>query len=1153
MLYLGVTGWGQIIQWNTFGNLGTETTEPSTYNDPNVSSANLTQGTITPAGNANRFGGTTWFNTGNTVTGNTLTEAVAGNDYIQFIVTPNSGFSFTPTSLYFSWQSSSLGPNTVTLRSSADSYVTDIGSTAVTTSIATYTITISGLSNITTATTFRLYGYGATSTSGTGGFDVEINVVDVQLNGITAPTGNTAPTVTTQAVSSTSTTTATGNGNISATGGVNPTARGFCWDLASNADPDITNSKVEETGDFSTGAFIGSITGLTSGTQYKVRAFATNEVNTGYGSVVTFYTLATEPTNHPTSFSAIANSSSQITITWTDATGGQLPDAYLVKATVDPSTPTTPVDGTAEVDAALVKNITQGTQNAIFTGLNSTTTYNLSIWPYTNSEASIDYKIESQPTTNAITLETASIKWDGGASTTAFTDANNWNGNVVPTSTDDVLLDNSLVAGSYSVELPSGAIKTSINRLTITPNLSNTITLILPSANTYGVSNDAGLVVGDNTLSTDDIILNEGGVLVNASGGTIGNGIQVNTPANGTLSINNGGKYIHNSIRSTGGTALAAVLSSISGTENGTYEYDVPGNVSFAIAATGRNYGNLVLNKTSGTGAYTSSGVSALTVRGNLIINSGVTYTTTMTGAMNIAGNLTNNGTALTIAATQAVNFNSTSSQLISGSNNITFVGAVSIGASSTIQIAQNIGVTVSGILTNSAGTAGLFIFSDVIGTGSLIHSTASVPATVQRYVPAATWTDWQDGWHALSSPVSAQAVSGFTESTVADYDIYSWYEEGNIWVNYKNTDVAPTWNTANTITNGLSNDAANFLVGKGYLVSYKNNVTKSFTGNLNNADVAISGLNITGGGDKSFHMLGNPYASALLWDATWTKSNIAATIQVWSEALQDYSAVDYGSYIPAMNGFMVELSADAASITIPAAKRAHNATSWYKNQTANMQRLKLTVMAADGGSGKEAIIRFDPMSTNSFDSDFDGSYLQGYGPMFYSNAGEQLLSVNTLPALTNTTEIPLTFVRNYSTDFTLRAEGTETISADIYLNDLKTGTSQNLRLNPVYSFSSSDNDSPNRFKITFGAVGIDETDNQNTLQAYVNGNRLFIMNTYGNASVQLFDLQGRLVQSSQLNGEGLQSQPLNLPAGVYIVSVQNEKSVKSVKIVISE
>jgi hypothetical protein len=107
--------------------------------------------------------------------------------------------------------------------------------------------------------------------------------------------------------------------------------------------------------------------------------------------------------------------------------------------------------------------------------------------------------------------------------------------------------------------------------------------------------------------------------------------------------------------------------------------------------------------------------------------------------------------------------------------------------------------------------------------------------------------------------------------------------------------------------------------------------------------------------------------------------------------------------------------------------------------------------------------------------------------------------------------------------------------------------------LNPVYSFSSSDNDSPNRFKITFGAVGIDETDNQNTLQAYVNGNRLFIMNTYGNASVQLFDLQGRLVQSSQLNGEGLQSQPLNLPAGVYIVSVQNEKSVKSVKIVISE
>ncbi len=180
----------QLLQWNTFGNLGTETTEPSVFNDVNITSANLTQGTITPAANGNRFGGSGWFNTGNTLAGNTLAEAVAGNDYIQFIVTPNAGFSFTPTSLVFTWDRSGTGPSSVTLRSSADGFTADLGTVTGMTSggVSTTTprtLTISTLSNITVATTFRLYGYAATATGGTGGFDNASSVVDVQLNGTT--------------------------------------------------------------------------------------------------------------------------------------------------------------------------------------------------------------------------------------------------------------------------------------------------------------------------------------------------------------------------------------------------------------------------------------------------------------------------------------------------------------------------------------------------------------------------------------------------------------------------------------------------------------------------------------------------------------------------------------------------------------------------------------------------------------------------------------------------------------------------------------------------------------------------------------------------------------------------------------------------------
>ncbi|MBK8302638.1 MAG: InlB B-repeat-containing protein [Chloracidobacterium sp.] len=177
---------GELLQWNTFGNAGTETTEPSILNDANIAATNLTQGTITAAGNANRFGGSNWWNTGNSAS-NTIAEAVAGNDYIQFVVTPNAGFSFTPTSFVFNWDKSGTGPQNVALRSSADGFASNLGTVAPTASIATAnTITISGLNNLTTATTFRLYGYGATATTGTGGFDIGTNVPNVTLFGTTA-------------------------------------------------------------------------------------------------------------------------------------------------------------------------------------------------------------------------------------------------------------------------------------------------------------------------------------------------------------------------------------------------------------------------------------------------------------------------------------------------------------------------------------------------------------------------------------------------------------------------------------------------------------------------------------------------------------------------------------------------------------------------------------------------------------------------------------------------------------------------------------------------------------------------------------------------------------------------------------------------------
>lgn len=165
-----------VLSWNTVGNTGSETTEASVSNHANIAAANLTLGAgITPSGNENRFGGTSW--------SIALADSIANGDYIQFIVAPTSGFKFTATSLDFVWDRSPTGPSSVELRSSVDGFGSGLGQVTGMASGGTTTvrtINISGLSDITTATTFRLYGFGGTNSSfGTGGFDTE--------NGSTSP------------------------------------------------------------------------------------------------------------------------------------------------------------------------------------------------------------------------------------------------------------------------------------------------------------------------------------------------------------------------------------------------------------------------------------------------------------------------------------------------------------------------------------------------------------------------------------------------------------------------------------------------------------------------------------------------------------------------------------------------------------------------------------------------------------------------------------------------------------------------------------------------------------------------------------------------------------------------------------------------------
>jgi hypothetical protein len=98
-----------------------------------------------------------------------------------------------------------------------------------------------------------------------------------------------APAVTTEAVSSIAGTTATGNGTITVLGVPNPTAHGVCWNTSGT--PTTSDNIVNNGAASATGAFTCSITGLTAGVKYYIRAYTTNSVGTSYGSPDSFTTL----------------------------------------------------------------------------------------------------------------------------------------------------------------------------------------------------------------------------------------------------------------------------------------------------------------------------------------------------------------------------------------------------------------------------------------------------------------------------------------------------------------------------------------------------------------------------------------------------------------------------------------------------------------------------------------------------------------------------------------------------------------------------------------------------------------------------------------------------------------------------------------------
>ena len=151
------------------------------------------------------------------------------------------------------------------------------------TALGSFTSTMRGL---TPNTTYYVAAY-ASSSSGTSYGDI------LTFSTLPIPIAN-LPVVTTTDVSNITATTAVSGGTVTSDGGRGITAEGACWSTSANP---VVGGTCTNDGTV-VGSFTSNMTGLTPTTTYYVRAYATNSSGTGYGSNLTFSTLAT-PTGNP--------------------------------------------------------------------------------------------------------------------------------------------------------------------------------------------------------------------------------------------------------------------------------------------------------------------------------------------------------------------------------------------------------------------------------------------------------------------------------------------------------------------------------------------------------------------------------------------------------------------------------------------------------------------------------------------------------------------------------------------------------------------------------------------------------------------------------------------------------------------------------------
>jgi hypothetical protein len=357
------------------------------------------------------------------------------------------------------------------------------------------------------------------------------------------------------------------------------------------------------------------------------------------------------------------------------------------------------------------------------------------------------------------------------------------------------------------------------------------------------------------------------------------------------------------------------------------------------------------------------------------------------------------------------------------------------------------------------------------------------------------------DGWYLIASPLANEVnPTNVTNMTANQFDLYRFNQSADDeWENYKNH---------------------GFMLqpGQGYLYANSQDVELVFTGIPYNEDGVIDLVyddQLTDGDAmKGLNLVGNPFNERAYVDRDFYVMNDGREIIAATQAERNYVEPMEGIFVYSQNPN--DLTVTFSTIAPDGAKGA------------------LVMNVGQGNVIDRAIIRFGGNNMPKF--------------QLFKNSTKLAIAQNdseyAVVSAGNEGEMPVNFKAEKNGTYSLRFTSEEVSFSYLHLIDNMTGNDIDLLQTPSYSFNARTTDYESRFKLVFAAGSSTGSD---TFAFYSDGN--LVINNEGNATLQVIDVNGRILSSEEINGSV--SKAIHQPAGVYMLRLINGEDVKVQKIVI--